>query len=150
MSERPGVHAGSTLTARLVKVNNALFLTGALFHVLLVCAQPFLAGWSLDGDGNALDLHGLNGSIILTISMILIPLSILWWRPGRGTLWAPSVAILLFTAETFQLGMGYADILIVHVPLGVGIVLGSIILVGLPLRRKRGATAPDPQSAVMS
>ncbi|MGA7149747.1 MAG: hypothetical protein WBX17_14825, partial [Microbacterium sp.] len=62
----------------------------------------------------------------------------------------PTLTILLFAAETFQLGMGYAAILVVHIPLGVGIVLGSILLAGLPLRRNRGASAPDPQRAVTS
>ena len=101
MPERAAAPQGPTFTTRLVKVNHALFLTGALIHLLLVCVQPFLAGWSLDGDGNALDLHGINGSIILTFSMILIPLSILWWRPGRGTLLVPSLTILLCAAGTF-------------------------------------------------
>ena len=128
----------------LVKTNHVLFLTGALIHVILVCVQPLLAGWSLDGDGTALDLHGINGSIILTVSVILIPLSILWWRPGRGTLWAPALTVLLFAAETFQLGMGYADIHIVHIPLGVSIVVASFLLVGLIARPRQQASRSVP------
>lgn len=123
----------SACTTRLVTLTHALFLTGALTHLILVCVQPVLAGWSLDGNGTALELHGINGSMILTLSMVLIPLSILWWRPGHGTLRAPVLTVLLFAAETFQLGMGYADILVIHVALGVGIVLASVRLVGLVL-----------------
>ncbi|MBB3661663.1 hypothetical protein FB384_000567 [Prauserella sediminis] len=140
----------SAFTARLVRIDHALFLTGALVHLILVCIQPFLAGWSLDGDGNAFDWHGVNGSIILTISMILIPVSVLWWRPGRGTPWAPALVVLLFAAETFQLGMGYADILVVHIPLGVGIVLGSFVLFGLTLVRRRRTVASGPQRRTVS
>lgn len=138
------------MTTRLVSVVHVVFVTGALVHMVLVCAQPFLAGWSLDGDGVALELHGTNGNIIFTISMLLIPLSILCWRPGRGSLWGPILTTLLFVAETFQLNMGYADILIVHIPLGVGIVLGSVILFALALRQRRRAFGPAPKRRVMS
>lgn len=139
-----------TFKTRLVGVVHVLFVASAFVHLVLVCAQPFLAGWSLDGDGSALDLHGINGKIILTISMILIPLSVLWWRPGRGTLWAPTLTVVLFAAETFQLDMGYADILVVHVPLGVGVVLGSLTLFRLALRRKHRGPASGPQLPVTS
>ena len=121
----------------LVRVVHALFVTGAVIHLVLVCAQPVLAGWSLDGEGLALELHGINGSIIVTIAMILIPLSVLLWRPGRRTFWAVPLSVLLFAAETFQLGVGYANILVIHVPLGVGISLGSVVLVALALIRPR-------------
>ncbi|MGJ9423399.1 hypothetical protein [Aeromicrobium sp. CF3.5] len=130
---------GPTFTTRLVRIVHVLLVASALVHLVLVCAQPFLAGWSLDGDGDALDLHGINGSIIVTISMILIPLGVLWWRPGRGTVWVPTLAVVLFAAETLQLGMGYADILVVHVPLGVGVLLGSFVLLGLAVRSKHRA-----------
>ncbi len=136
MPEKP------TFVSRVNRAVRALFAVGALLHLLLVGAQPFLAGWSLDGDGDALELHGVNGSVILTVSMVLIPLSLLRWRPGRGTAWAPVLTVLLFAAETFQLGMGYADIHIVHVPLGVGVVIGSFALVGLAFRRR-----PEPAAA---
>lgn len=147
MPERAATTEGSNFKTRLVKVNRTLFLASALIHLLLVTVQPLLAGWSLDGDGNALDLHGTNGSIILTIAMILIPLGILWWRPGRESFWAPIITILLFIAETFQLGMGYADILIVHVPLGVGIVIGSFLLFGLILKGRRPARVADSSTS---
>jgi hypothetical protein len=131
-----------TVFNRIVRV---LLVIGVVGHAALACLQPFLAGWSLDGDGTALLLHGANGGVIVSLSMALIPLGVLWWRPGGGTLWAPVLALLLFAAETFQLGMGYADILVIHVPLGVGILLGSLLLCGITLfRRPRtpGRTAP--------
>ncbi|MBK1783955.1 hypothetical protein [Prauserella cavernicola] len=127
----------SPLGRRARQVLRVLLIVVAVAHVILVCAQPLLAGWSLDGDGAALDLHGVNGSIIVTLSMILIGLGILWWRPGRGSLWVPVLATLLFAAETVQLGLGHADVLIVHVPLGVGIVIVSLLLCAVSLRPAR-------------
>lgn len=139
-----------TFKTRLVRVVHVVFVASAFAHLVLVCAQPLLAGWSLDGDASALDLHGINGKIILTISMILIPLSVLWWRPGRGTLWAPTLTVVLFAAETFQLDTGFAGILLVHVPLGVGVVIGSLVLFRLALSRKRRAHTSGPQLSVTS
>ncbi|WP_035812837.1 hypothetical protein [Jiangella gansuensis] len=137
MSEQP-----KSFTARLASLVHALFLTVAILHAALACIQPLLAGWSLDADGTALDLHGTNGSFILTLSMVLFGLGILWWRPGRGTIWAPLLVVALFAAETFQLGMGYADILVIHLPLGVGIVVASVYLCVLAARRPaRGVRA---------
>lgn len=143
-AERP------TFKTRLVRVAHVLFVAIAFVHLVLVCAQPFLAGWSLDGDGGALDLHGINGKAILTVSLILIPLSVLWWRPGRGTLWAPTLTVVLFGAESLQLDIGYAGILVVHVPLGVGVVLGSLVLFRLALKRKHRGHASGPQLPVTS
>ncbi|MER5456495.1 hypothetical protein ABT008_17065 [Micromonospora sp. NPDC002389] len=127
-----------TVFNRIVRV---LLVVGVVGHAALACLQPFLAGWSLDGDGTALLLHGANGGVIVSLSMALIPLGVLWWRPGGGSLWAPVLALLLFAAETFQLGMGYADILVIHVPLGVGILLGSLLLCGITLPRRPRPTA---------
>jgi hypothetical protein len=112
-----------------------LLVVVSLLHLALVCAQPVLAGWSLDGAGVAIDLHGTNASILLTVSLLLIPLGVLWWRRGRRTVWAPLLATSLFIAEFFQLQLGYAGVLVAHVPLGVAIVIGSLVLVAMVLRR---------------
>ncbi|QKW15004.1 hypothetical protein [Verrucosispora sp. NA02020] len=136
-----------TVFNRIVRV---LLVIGVVGHAALACLQPFLAGWSLDGDGTALLLHGANGGVIISLSMALIPLGVLWWRPGGGTLWAPVLALLLFAAETFQLGMGYADILVIHVPLGVGILLGSLLLCGITLPRSSRATGVRAERKALS
>lgn len=140
----------TTSTTRLVRIVHILFVTGAALHLLLVGAQPVLAGQGLDGHVLALDLHNGNASIILTVSVILIPLSILWWRPGRGTVWAPILTVLLFAAETLQLMMGMAAVFAVHIPLGVSIVLGSVVLLALPLTQQRRALRASPREPMTS
>lgn len=135
-----------TLTRLLIRVVHLLVVTGVFLHAALVCLQPVLAGLSLDGDGTAFELHGINGSIVLTLTMILVPLGLLWWRPGRGTFWVPALAAILFTAESMQLGLGYAGTFTAHVPLGVAIIAGSLVLCRFVLRTPAGAS-PRPGPA---
>ncbi|OQO90880.1 hypothetical protein B1813_15285 [Saccharomonospora piscinae] len=126
--------AVASLGAKMIPALRFLVVTTVFAHAILVCAQPFLAGWSLDGDGTALDLHGGNGGIVVTLSLLLIVLGIPWWRPGGGSGRVPILATLLFAAETLQLNLGHADILVGHVPLGVGIVVTSLLLCAVSIR----------------
>lgn len=132
----------------MILLLRALFAAAVVIHAVLVCLQPLLAGWSLDGDGIALEMHGIIGGIIMTVSMVLVPLAVLWWRPCRGSIWAPVLAAVLLVGETFQLGMGYADILILHVPLGVGIVIGSLLLCRIVFRGFGRASGRRPRDRV--
>ncbi|TKG73041.1 hypothetical protein [Prauserella endophytica] len=109
----------------------------AVVHCLLVCVQPVLAGMSLEGVANAIDWHGTNGSIILTIAMVQVLAAALWWKPGGGPLWVPLACLVLLAGETVQLGIGYAFLLTMHIPLGVAIVALSVVLCVVLVRRPR-------------
>lgn len=98
-----------------------------LLHLLCVVGQPILAGVFLDGEFDALVLHGLNAGIVTTLGMVLVPVTLLYWLPGGGRGWPVLAAIALFFAEGAQSGFGYARLLGLHVPLGVAIVTGSVL-----------------------
>lgn len=109
----------------------------AVAQSVLMCLQPVMAGWSLDGDGPALTMHRLNGSAALGVTTILLALTILAWRPGRAPGWIPVAVAALFLAENVQHIIGYTDVLAVHLPLGVGLVVGSLALASALLRESR-------------
>ncbi|MCT2584944.1 hypothetical protein [Actinophytocola gossypii] len=114
---------------------SATLVTGA--HCLLVCAQPVLAGMSLEGVPNAIEWHGGNGSIILTVAMVQVLTGALWWKPGGGSPWVPLAALALFFAESVQHGWGHAFRLTLHIPLGIAIVVLSVVLFVVLVRAPR-------------
>jgi hypothetical protein len=97
-------------------------------HLLAVLAQPVLAGRYLTGDVDAIEVHGLVGSLLMLVTMTVFAAALAYVLAGRGRLWVLPVIVLLFLAEGFQIGMGYARELQLHVPLGVAIVVTSVLL----------------------
>lgn len=127
-------------TTKFGRVVHRLFLAFAIIHAVLVCVQPIFAGISLDGNEIGLFLHGWNALVIWGVVLILLVLSILWWRPGRGPGWAPIFTAIIFAAVIFQPFAAVWGLFSVHLPLGVGIAAASLALVGLLLRRSARTT----------
>ncbi|MCH6168962.1 hypothetical protein [Pseudonocardia alaniniphila] len=99
-------------------------------NLLAVLAQPVLAGLFLTGDVDAIGVHGVIGSLLAVIELVVIVIAVAYVLGGRGRLWVLPVAVLLFLAVGFQIGAGYARELELHVPLGVTIVVASVLLAG--------------------
>jgi uncharacterized membrane protein (UPF0182 family) len=100
-------------------------LTG---HLLAVLAQPVYAGRYLTGDVDAMQVHGLVGSLLALVAMALVAGALAYVVAARGRLWLLPATVLLFLAEGFQIGMGYSRQLHLHVPLGVAIVVTAVLL----------------------
>jgi len=99
-------------------------------NLLAVLAQPVLAGLYLTGDVDAIGVHGLIGSLLVLIEFVVIVVALAYVLGGRGRLWVLPVAVLLFFAVSFQVAAGYTRELELHVPLGVTIVVASVLLAG--------------------
>lgn len=97
-------------------------------HLLMVLAQPWLAGRYLTGDVDAIAVHGLVGSLLAAVGMLAVAATLLYVLGGRGRLWVAPVAVALFLADGVQIGAGYARDLGLHVPLGVAITVSSVLL----------------------
>ncbi|WP_141277935.1 hypothetical protein [Pseudonocardia hydrocarbonoxydans] len=97
-------------------------------HLLMVLAQPWLAGRYLTGDVDAIAVHGLVGSLLAAVGMVAVAATLLYVLGGRGRLWVVPVAVALFLADGVQIGAGYARDLGLHVPLGVAITVSSVLL----------------------
>jgi hypothetical protein len=102
-----------------------VLLTG---HLVAVLAQPVLAGRFLTGDVDAIEVHGLVGSLLALVAMALVAGALAYIVGGRGRLWVLPVTVVLFLAEGFQIGNGYSRQLHLHVPLGVAIAVIAVLL----------------------
>jgi hypothetical protein len=115
------VRGGPVVTLWLVR-------TVVTVHLLAVLAQPVLAGRYLAGDVDAIAAHGLIGSLLALVGLATIGTTLLYVLGGRGRRWAVPVGVALFLADGIQIGAGYARDLGLHVPLGVAIVVASVLL----------------------
>jgi hypothetical protein len=97
-------------------------------HLVAVLAQPVLAGLFLTGDVDAITVHGTIGTFVVLFGLVVVAATIAYVLGGRGRLWVLPVAVVLFLAEGFQVGMGYSRQLQIHVPLGVAIVTTAVLL----------------------
>lgn len=105
----------------------ALRITAALMTVT-TALQPVLAGMYLSGMFKALAWHGLiNGHIVQLLSLIQLVVVAVYAGAGRGRWRALTMGTLIFLAANFQLGMGYARDLLIHIPLGVTVVTGQLL-----------------------
>ncbi|EXG79124.1 hypothetical protein [Cryptosporangium arvum] len=122
-----------------------LFRLSLTVHAVCVLAQPILAGLYLDGSYDALGAHSLNGSILPATGMVVGAAALAFWIAG-GAGWPLLAYATLWLAEGFQIGVGYARVLAIHLPLGVTIVVLTVWLtvwVWLPraARRRRRRTS---------
>jgi hypothetical protein len=119
---RVGAPPGTRPPLRTRVTWTLLFVVFTL-HTALVIAQPLLAGAFLNGDLEAMKVHGPNGdAIAFTALLLVVPAAVLFWRPGRGPAWPAICAPVLFLAEGAQMSLGWAHQLGLHIPLGVAIV----------------------------
>lgn len=102
-----------------------LLVTG---HLVAVLAQPVLAGRFLTGDVDAIAVHGAVGSSLAAAGLVLVVAASVYVLAGRGRVWVAPAAVVLFLAEGVQIGAGYTRNLALHVPLGVTVVVASVLL----------------------
>jgi hypothetical protein len=97
-------------------------------HLLAVLAQPVLAGMFLTGDVDAIDWHATNGVALAVVALLVVAAALGHTLAGRGGWWVLVAAVLLFLADGFQIDAGFERALEIHIPLGVAIVVSSVLL----------------------
>jgi hypothetical protein len=97
-------------------------------HLLAVAVQPVLAGLFLTGDVDAISVHRWVGLLVVLSGLVVLAATFGYVVAGRGAWMVLPVAAALVFAEMVQLGMGFGRILQVHVPLGVAVVVGVVLL----------------------
>lgn len=114
-------------TERGPRLSLWLLRVAVTVHLVMVLAQPVLAGLFLTGDVDAITVHGTVGSVLGAVTLVLVGAT-LAYVVRRGRLWVLPAVVALFLAVGMQIGLGYSRALAVHVPLGVAIVASSLLL----------------------
>jgi hypothetical protein len=95
---------------------------------MLLFAQPVLIGGFLQGNYPWLALHQLNAMASAAAALVTACAAVLCWRRGRGPAWPVAASLGVVAAIGGQIALGFARVLIIHVPLGVAIVVASVRL----------------------
>ena len=100
----------------------------AILHSLLIFLQPVLAGEYLAGDLNAIGNHETNAHVVTTAAFAQLLAAVIYGWRGRGRWWPVLLTVGLELAEETQKIFGYAQNLLVHIPLGVTLIVTQVLL----------------------
>jgi hypothetical protein len=124
-----------------------LFRTMATLSAIIVAAQPVLAGRMLGGDYGSLAAHRTNGIIAFGVGVGQVVAALLLWLPGRGPAGLFIRSLLVVAFEALQIHEGFSRDLAVHIPLGVALVLGTVIIMERAWKLRAGTVAESEGSA---
>jgi hypothetical protein len=112
-------------------------------HTVLLLAQAVFAGQFLAGEAPALRWHEFNGTaVIMSVALVQCILAVVCWRKGIQALGFAVGSAVLYLAEGAQIAFGVSRRLSIHVPLGVLIFGGALLLCFFTLKPK--LLAPKP------
>ncbi|MEV6494017.1 hypothetical protein AB0M20_36140 [Actinoplanes sp. NPDC051633] len=93
----------------------------AVLVLLQVFLQAVLAGGFITGKVTFLGLHSANGVFLVLSSMALPVAAVLLVRPGRGPWWPIVFGVVLWLLIGVQVGIGFARLVGLHIPIGMAI-----------------------------
>lgn len=132
--------------AALRVLRGAVVLAG-----VLALGQPVLAGGFLQGHYPLLQAHQIAAMILATVVLVSLVAALLAWRPGGAPGVLPRDQLITLVVIAVQMVLGFSRELIIHVPLGVGVVI--LVLKNaerawkLPLRGPGGGDAEAYEQA---
>lgn len=119
--------AGVGTRRRLFRLTLGSWRVVLLMLAAMLASQPITMGLYLSGRFPMIDLHRTLGSTVALVALAGAALAVAYAVAG-GRVWVAPVGVALFLATGFQIGAGYGRNLALHVPLGVGVVCGAILL----------------------
>jgi hypothetical protein len=96
-----------------------------LVETVLLLNQAVYAGQFLGGDFAALVRHARNADAAGTVALLQVIAAVLLRRSGGGPAWPIWACAGLLVGIAGQIGLGYANVLTLHVPLGVAVTAGT-------------------------
>ncbi len=91
--------------------------------------QSVLAGAFLDGHFGFLHLHRLNAYYgVVGVSYVQVLLALVYWRRSGLPRWVVTVSVGLAVANSVEVMLGLGRVIGLHIPLGVSIITGNLLL----------------------
>ncbi|MFD2079289.1 hypothetical protein SAMN05421678_11515 [Actinopolymorpha cephalotaxi] len=105
------------------------FRTLVALQAVAIFVQAITAGMIVAGRSGAKDLHGGTATLAFAFSLLTVVAAILVWKPGGGParIIVPSAVMLVLVVVQAVLGGEHQKLL--HVPLGVALFGGIIVMV---------------------
>jgi hypothetical protein len=97
-------------------------------EAVLAFNQAVFAGQFLSGTYGAVSTHAVNANVTGIMLLVEAVAAALLWRRGGGPGWPALTALGLFVLAGVQIGIGYARVLALHIPLGVAIIVVDILM----------------------
>jgi hypothetical protein len=120
----------------------------AVLHALSLVMQPILAGFFLSGHDNLIDMHSLNGMLLVLLSLLQTVLAVLLWRRNVVRRQIFTQALVILVLEVVQLTVGFSHMLWIHIPLGTLLMVGTAMLMDQIMgKTSLPATAVGPARA---
>lgn len=120
----------------------------AVAHAAAACLQPVFAGSYLSGHSSAMRMHSPIGHGLALIALAQLLVATIYWRSG-GRRWPVLLTLAVVLAEGLQIAMGFARQLAVHIPLGVGIVMTTLVFAAWTFRPAAALRRTSKSAAVM-
>ena len=114
----------------------------AVAETVLIFDQAIYAGRFLAGDFGGLALHKDNATYTGIVLLVQFVAAIALRWPGRGPLWPALTCLGMFGVIALQIILGYARMLAIHVPLGVALITGTVLMLIWAWRPKPGEWVP--------
>ncbi|WP_220447735.1 hypothetical protein [Nonomuraea diastatica] len=96
-------------------------------HTVAVVGQPVFAGVFLSGDFDGLLWHAVGADVVTSAGYLQVIVAVVVWVRLRPA-WPFVVTVAVVAAETVQYVAGLDGALWLHLPLGVMIVAGLVVL----------------------
>jgi hypothetical protein len=100
----------------------------AVLHSLTFLAQPVFAGGYLMGDVDGLTQHRVNAFVVTGLDLAQLICAVVYFWGGRGRAWPIWASLAIALAVEVQVGMGFERLLVVHLPLGVSLAVGQVLV----------------------
>ncbi|BCJ56177.1 hypothetical protein Asp14428_76520 [Actinoplanes sp. NBRC 14428] len=100
----------------------------ALVETVLIFDQAVYAGRFLSGDFPALHVHRENATYTGIVLLVQLIAAVLLRWPGGGPLWPAFYTAGMFGLIALQIVLGFSRSLVIHVPLGVGLVVVTVLM----------------------
>lgn len=112
------------------RTRSPMFLRAATASVsVLLLAQTALAGGFLSGNFEALSAHAMIGGAVAAALLVQLVAAVTAWRTRRTAFQPVATSVVQLVIAAVLIVLGNERVLWVHVPLAVGLTVGSALLV---------------------
>jgi len=100
----------------------------ALIETVLIFDQAIYAGRFLSGDFPSLHVHRENATYTGIVLIVELVTAIVLRWPGRGPIWPIFFTLGMFGLIALQIILGFSRLLVIHVPLGVAMIVATVLM----------------------